>query len=145
MSELTGGRAVVELLKAEQVRHIFGIVGATFLDVLDALYDERGVEYLARPLADASEGRDPSVPHAHVAPIARQSRAIDDHAVLDDQVVLHAPLLSGHAGPVPACRWPYPTPDRWRGLSVILEVAIARALTHAGGPHRGVPEHYRAD
>ena len=46
MSELTGGRAVVELLKAEQVRHIFGIVGATFLDVLDALYDERGVEYI---------------------------------------------------------------------------------------------------
>jgi acetolactate synthase-1/2/3 large subunit/sulfoacetaldehyde acetyltransferase len=46
MAELTGGRAVVELLKAEHVRYIFGIVGATFLDVLDALYDERGVEYV---------------------------------------------------------------------------------------------------
>ena len=46
MDELTGGRAVVELLKAEQVRHIFGIVGATFLDVLDALYDDRSVEYI---------------------------------------------------------------------------------------------------
>src|SRR5919106_4604502 len=46
VGELTGGRAVVELLKAEGVRHIFGIVGATFLDVLDALYDERGVEYI---------------------------------------------------------------------------------------------------
>ncbi|HEU5319391.1 MAG TPA: thiamine pyrophosphate-binding protein [Methylomirabilota bacterium] len=45
-SALTGGRAVVELLKAEQVRYVFGIVGATFLDVLDALYDERGVEYV---------------------------------------------------------------------------------------------------
>ena len=33
---LTGGQAVVELLKAEQVRYVFGIVGATFLDVLDA-------------------------------------------------------------------------------------------------------------
>lgn len=41
MSDVTGGRAVVELLKAEQVRYIFGIVGATFLDVLDALYDDR--------------------------------------------------------------------------------------------------------
>ena len=44
MAEMTGGHAVVELLKAEQVRYIFGIVGATFLDVLDALYDERGVD-----------------------------------------------------------------------------------------------------
>jgi thiamine pyrophosphate-dependent acetolactate synthase large subunit-like protein len=46
MAALTGGRAVVELLKAEQVRYIFGIVGATFLDVLDALYDDRAVEYV---------------------------------------------------------------------------------------------------
>lgn len=46
MAELTGGQAVVELLKAERVRYIFGIVGATFLDVLDALYDDRSVEYI---------------------------------------------------------------------------------------------------
>src|SRR5712691_8220030 len=46
MSEVTGGRAVVELLKAEQVRYIFGIVGATFLDMLDALYDDHSVEYI---------------------------------------------------------------------------------------------------
>ncbi|PYN56290.1 MAG: hypothetical protein DMD94_08190 [Candidatus Rokuibacteriota bacterium] len=37
MDAWTGGRAVVELLKAEGVRHIFGIVGSTFLDVLDTL------------------------------------------------------------------------------------------------------------
>ena len=46
MSEVTGGRAVVEMLKAEQVRYIVGIVGATFLDVLDALYDDKSVEYI---------------------------------------------------------------------------------------------------
>src|SRR5499433_1258300 len=46
MAHLTGGRALVELLKAEQVRYVFGIVGATFLDVLDALYDERQIEYI---------------------------------------------------------------------------------------------------
>ncbi len=46
MGMVTGGRAVVDLLKAEQVRYIFGIVGATFLDVLDALYDDRSVEYI---------------------------------------------------------------------------------------------------
>jgi thiamine pyrophosphate-dependent acetolactate synthase large subunit-like protein len=46
MSEHTGGRAVVELLKAEGVRYVFGIVGATFLDVLDALYHDPAVEYV---------------------------------------------------------------------------------------------------
>ncbi len=46
MAQLTGGQAVVELLKAEQVRYIFGIVGATFLDVLDALYDDPSVQYI---------------------------------------------------------------------------------------------------
>src|SRR5207302_6558086 len=46
VGELTGGQAVVELLKAEGVRYIFGIVGATFLDVLDALYDDRSVAYI---------------------------------------------------------------------------------------------------
>ena len=46
MADWTGGRAVVELLKAEGVRHIFGIVGATFLDVLDRLYDDPSVQYI---------------------------------------------------------------------------------------------------
>jgi acetolactate synthase-1/2/3 large subunit/sulfoacetaldehyde acetyltransferase len=46
MDDWTGGRAVVELLKAEGVRHIFGIVGSTFLDVLDRLYDDTSVEYI---------------------------------------------------------------------------------------------------
>ena len=46
MDAWTGGRAVVELLKAERVRHIFGIVGSTFLDVLDTLYDDSSVEYI---------------------------------------------------------------------------------------------------
>jgi len=46
MADLNGGRAVVQLLKAEGVKYIFGIVGSTFLDVLDALYDDRGIEYI---------------------------------------------------------------------------------------------------
>ena len=46
MADVTGGRLVVDLLKAEGVRYIFGIVGSTFLDVLDALYDDRSVEYI---------------------------------------------------------------------------------------------------
>lgn len=46
MPEINSGQAVIELLKAEQVRHIFGIVGSTFLDVLDVLYDDKSVEYI---------------------------------------------------------------------------------------------------
>jgi thiamine pyrophosphate-dependent acetolactate synthase large subunit-like protein len=46
MAARSGGHVVVELLKAEGVRYIFGIVGATFLDVLDALYDDRSLEYI---------------------------------------------------------------------------------------------------
>jgi acetolactate synthase-1/2/3 large subunit/sulfoacetaldehyde acetyltransferase len=43
---MSAGRAVVELLKAEGVRHVFGIVGSTFLDVLDVLHDDRSIEYV---------------------------------------------------------------------------------------------------
>ena len=46
MAELSGGQTVIELLKAERVRHIFGIVGSSFLDVLDTLYDDSSVEYV---------------------------------------------------------------------------------------------------
>lgn len=46
MAEIDSGKAIIELLKAEQVRHIFGIVGSTFLDVLDVLYDDKSVEYI---------------------------------------------------------------------------------------------------
>jgi hypothetical protein len=38
MAEMSAGRVVVDLVKAERVRHLFGIVGATFLDVLDVLW-----------------------------------------------------------------------------------------------------------
>ena len=46
MPDMSAGRTVIELLKAEQVRHVFGIVGSTFLDVLDVLYDDKSVEYI---------------------------------------------------------------------------------------------------
>ena len=46
MTRMSGGQAVIELLHAEGVRHVFGIVGSTFLDVLDALYDDKRVEYV---------------------------------------------------------------------------------------------------
>jgi acetolactate synthase I/II/III large subunit len=46
MTDVAGGQLVVDLLKAEGIRYVFGIVGSTFLDILDALYDDRTVEYV---------------------------------------------------------------------------------------------------
>jgi len=46
MTKMSAGQSVIELLKAEQIRHIFGIVGSTFLDVLDVLYDDKSIEYI---------------------------------------------------------------------------------------------------
>lgn len=46
MTTMNTGQALIELLKAEGVRHLFGIVGSTFLDVLDALYDDTSMEYI---------------------------------------------------------------------------------------------------
>jgi acetolactate synthase-1/2/3 large subunit/sulfoacetaldehyde acetyltransferase len=46
MVEMSAGRTVIELLKAERVKYVFGIVGSTFLDVLDAFYDDKTVEYI---------------------------------------------------------------------------------------------------
>lgn len=40
------GQAVVELLREEGVSHIFGIVGSSFLDILDAMYDRNDIEFV---------------------------------------------------------------------------------------------------
>jgi len=46
VTDVSAARAVVDCLKAEGIRHVFGIVGSTFLDVLDVLHDDRSVEYV---------------------------------------------------------------------------------------------------
>ena len=40
------GHAVVEALRQEGVRHVFGIVGAAFLDILDAMYDRTDIQFV---------------------------------------------------------------------------------------------------
>ena len=46
MAKMTAGRAVVEALRAEGVRYVFGVVGSTFLDVLDAMYDQADIQFV---------------------------------------------------------------------------------------------------
>ena len=43
---MNAGEAVIELLRQEGVSKIFGIVGSSFLDVLDPLYDRTDIEFV---------------------------------------------------------------------------------------------------
>jgi thiamine pyrophosphate-dependent acetolactate synthase large subunit-like protein len=40
------GEAIVEILQEENVTHLFGIVGSSFLDILDSLYDRQTIEFV---------------------------------------------------------------------------------------------------
>ncbi len=43
---MTGGRAVVESLRAEDVRCVFGLIGSATMEVFDALYDANDVRFV---------------------------------------------------------------------------------------------------
>ena len=45
-STKTVGHAVVEALRREGISHVFGIVGAAFLDILDAMYDRTDIQFI---------------------------------------------------------------------------------------------------
>lgn len=46
MAEMTGAKALMESLKAEGVKHIFGIPGGAILPIYDALYDEQEMRHI---------------------------------------------------------------------------------------------------
>ena len=46
MVELTGSKALFEALKAEGVKHIFGIPGGAIIPIYDALYDVREIRHI---------------------------------------------------------------------------------------------------
>jgi acetolactate synthase-1/2/3 large subunit/sulfoacetaldehyde acetyltransferase len=46
MSEISGGKAVVEALQAEGVKHVFGLIGSAGMEIFDALYDAKGVRFV---------------------------------------------------------------------------------------------------
>ena len=43
---INAGEAVIEMLRQEGVSHIFGIVGSSFLDILDPLYDDGSMQFV---------------------------------------------------------------------------------------------------
>ena len=46
MPVMSAGEAVVETLMAEDIRHIFGVVGSSYLEILDVMYGRRDIEFV---------------------------------------------------------------------------------------------------
>ncbi|MGE5095722.1 MAG: thiamine pyrophosphate-binding protein [Betaproteobacteria bacterium] len=46
MPEITGGKAVVDALEAEGVRHVFGLIGSAAMEVFDALHGSRAIRFV---------------------------------------------------------------------------------------------------
>ena len=42
----TGGKAVVDALQAEGVRHVFGLIGSAGMEIFDALYDSKSIRFV---------------------------------------------------------------------------------------------------
>ena len=43
---LSGGQAAVEALKAEDTKHVFGLIGSATMELFDALYDETSINFI---------------------------------------------------------------------------------------------------
>ena len=46
MTEMTGGHAAVAALQAENVGHVFGLIGSATMEMFDALYDADDIEFV---------------------------------------------------------------------------------------------------
>ena len=46
MSKMSGGQAAVAALQAEQVRHVFGLIGSATMEMFDALYDASDIDFI---------------------------------------------------------------------------------------------------
>ena len=43
---ISGGRAVVECLKANNIKYVFGLIGSATMELFDALYDEKNITFI---------------------------------------------------------------------------------------------------
>ena len=46
MTQLSGGQAAVEALRAERTRHVFGLIGSATMELFDALYDASDISFI---------------------------------------------------------------------------------------------------
>ena len=43
---ISGGKAVVECLKAHNIKYVFGLIGSATMELFDALYDEKSIKFI---------------------------------------------------------------------------------------------------
>ncbi len=43
---ISGGKAVVECLKAYNIKYVFGLIGSATMELFDALYDEKNINFV---------------------------------------------------------------------------------------------------
>ena len=43
---ISGGKAVVECLKAHNIKYVFGLIGSATMELFDALYDEKSIHFI---------------------------------------------------------------------------------------------------
>ena len=44
--KLNGGQAAVQALKKEKTKHVFGLIGSATMEIFDALYHEKDIEFI---------------------------------------------------------------------------------------------------
>ena len=46
MVSLSGGQATVKVLEAEKTKYVFGLIGSATMEIFDALYDSKSINYI---------------------------------------------------------------------------------------------------
>ena len=46
MVKMSAGKWVVEVLRSQGVRYVYGVVGSAFLEIMDAMYGLEDIEYV---------------------------------------------------------------------------------------------------
>ena len=107
---ISGGKAVVECLKANNVKHVFGLIGSATMELFDALYDEKSIKFI--DVRDERTG-------AHMADA--YARASGNHGV----------IIAGQNGPG-ATNLVTGVAQAKAAFSPLLSIAGAIATEHKG-------------
>ncbi len=107
---ISGGKAVVECLKANNIKHVFGLIGSATMELFDALYDEKSIKFI--DVRDERTG-------AHMADA--YARASGNHGV----------IIAGQNGPG-ATNLVTGVAQAKAAFSPLLSIAGAIATEHKG-------------
>ena len=108
MPKMSGGKAIVESLRAEGVKHVFGLIGSAGMEIFDALYDASEIRFIGvrdertgTHMADAyarASGRAGVIIAGQNGPGATNlvTGLAQAHAAFSPVVALAGSLSSGH-------------------------------------------------